>query len=160
VATGCGGERTGATATGWAYLASAWFLLFAAVHIYWAAGGNAGLASSAGYDLAARRPLSFVLLGLWGTALLLVAGAVLCAAMARWQPHGWRRRAVTAAGWLAGALLLARGLLLEIILPTGAGGIASSVGPAEAHWSLVLWNPWFIAGGVLVLLATYQFQRL
>nr|CTQ96950.1 hypothetical protein [Kibdelosporangium sp. MJ126-NF4] len=36
------------------------------LHIYWAVGGEAGLASSAGVDLATRRPLGFVLLGLWG----------------------------------------------------------------------------------------------
>jgi hypothetical protein len=134
-------------------------VLFAAVHVYWAAAGNAGLASSAGHDLATRRPLSFVLPGLWGTALLLAAGAALCAGLARRRPHDWTKRAMTAVGWLAGALLLARGLLLEIVLPTGAGDVASSVGPSEAHWSLVLWNPWFIAGGVLLLLATYRFQR-
>jgi hypothetical protein len=134
-------------------------VVFAAVHVYWAAGGNAGLASSAGHALATRRPLSFVLLGLWGIALLSAAGAVFCAGLARWRPRGWTKRGMAAAGWVAGALLLVRGLLLEIVLSTGAGGVASSVGPSEARWSLVLWNPWFIVGGVLLLLAARRFQR-
>jgi hypothetical protein len=32
-------------------------------------------------------------------------------------------------------------------------------GRRETHWSLILWNPWFIAGGALLLLAAYRFQR-
>jgi hypothetical protein len=35
--------------------------------------------------------------------------------------------------------------------------VAAAVGPAETYWSLVLWNPWFMLGGAMVLLATYQF---
>lgn len=159
VAKAHAGERAAGAAPVWAYLAGAWCVIFAVVHVYWATGGNAGLASSAGHELATRMPVSFVLLGLWGTALLLAAGAVLCAGLARWRPHGWAKRAMAAASWLAGALLLARGLLLEIVLPTGAGGVASSVGPSETRWSLVLWNPWFIVGGVFLLLAAHRFQR-
>jgi hypothetical protein len=144
----------------WAYLACAWCVIFAALHVYWAAGGNAGLASSAGTALAARRPLAFVLAGLWGTALLLGAGAVFSAGLARWRPRGSKSRRWTAVlGWAAGAALAARGLLLEVVLLTGAGGVASAVGPLEAHWSLILWNPWFTAGGLLLLLAARQFQR-
>jgi hypothetical protein len=62
-------------------------------------------------------------------------------------------------GLLAGAVLLARGLLLEVVLLTGAGGVASSVGPTERYWSLSLWNPWFVAGGFLLLIAARQSQR-
>jgi hypothetical protein len=152
-------ERAAAAAPLWACLACGWCVVFAGVHVYWAVGGNAGLASSAGSALAAERPLSFVLLGLWGTAVLLAAGAVFCAGLARWRPRGRTKLAMAVVGWLVGALLLARGLLLEIVLSTGAGGVAASVGPAESHWSLALWNPWFIAGGVFLLLAAYRFQR-
>jgi hypothetical protein len=99
------------------------------------------------------------LLGLWGTALLLMIGAVFCAGLARWRPRGRAQRGMTVLGWTAGTLLFARGLLLELVLSTGAGGVASSVGPSETHWSLILWNPWFIVGGVLLLLATRHFRR-
>jgi hypothetical protein len=58
----------------WGYLACMWCVLFAALHIYWAAGGEAGSASSAGVDIATQRPLWFVLFGLWGVAVLLLAG--------------------------------------------------------------------------------------
>lgn len=134
-------------------------MLFAAPHIYWAVGGDAGLASSAGADLAAHRPLWFVLLGLWGTALLLIGGAVFSIGLARWRLTGGLRHGVAILGWLGGGVLLARGLLLEGVLLTGAVGIPSAVGPSETHWSLVLWNPWFFVGGLVVVLATRQFQR-
>jgi len=157
--SGPAGRTSSASGRTWGYLAGAWCVLFAAVHLFWAAGGTTGLASSAGTDLAARRPVTFVLFGLWGTALLCLLGAVFCAGLARWQPSGGLRRGMTILGLLAGGLLLARGLLLEIVLLTAAGGIRSSVGPLETHWSLLLWNPWFAAGGLLLLLATRQFHR-
>lgn len=113
----------------WVYLGCLWCVLFAALHIYWALGGDDGLASSAGADLAAHRPLWFVLLGLWGTALLLIGGVVFCLGLTRWQLTGGLRRGVAILGWLGGGVLLARGLLLEVVLLTGAGGIPSTVGP-------------------------------
>jgi hypothetical protein len=144
----------------WAYLGCAWCAVFAALHIYWAAGGSIGLASSAGTDLATRRPPSFVLLGLWGVALLLLAGAAFSAGLAHWRPQrNGLRRGMVILGWLVGVVLLARGLLLEVVLLTGAGGVASAVGPLETRWSLILWNPWFAVGGVVLILATHQFQR-
>jgi hypothetical protein len=103
--------------------------------------------------------LPFVLVGLWGTAVLSLAGAVFGAGLAGWRPQGAPRRAMALIGWLAGLVLIIRGLLLEIVLLTGAGGAASSIGALEKRWSLILWNPWFIAGGLLLLLATRQFQR-
>jgi len=57
--------------------AAAWCAVFAAVHLFWAVGGTAGLASSAGQGLAERRPADFVVFGLFGVAALLLAGIVL-----------------------------------------------------------------------------------
>lgn len=143
----------------WGYAACTWCALFAAVHVYWAVGGDAGLASSAGADLATRRPTAFVLLGLWGVALMLLTGAAFGVGLARWRPSGGLRRAMAILGWLTGTALLARALLLELVLLTGTGDVASSVGPLETHWSLILWNPWFALGGLLLTLATRQFQQ-
>jgi Protein of unknown function (DUF3995) len=131
-----------------AYATIAWCLAFAALHVYWAVGGRLGLASSAGPDLAATRPEWFVVVGLWGTAGLLILGAGLAVLLS--GDHTGRRRvrrAVIVSGWLIGVLLSARALILETLLATDAGGIRSSVGPLETRWSLVLWNPWFLIGG-------------
>lgn len=141
----------------YAYGAPAWCAAFAALHVYWALGGNAGLASSAGADLAARRPAPFVLVGLWGTAMLLLLGAGFSVALARGRPRRRLRRLAAVTGWLVGAALLARGVVLEFVLITGAGGIAASVGTDETRWSLLLWNPWFALGGAAFLSTARRF---
>lgn len=144
----------------YAYLAFIWCGAFAALHVYWAVGGRVWLASSAGVDLATRRPALFVMAGLWGAALLLLLGAALSAALARGRPRGRLQRVAVIAGWLVGTVLLARGVVLQLVLVTDAGGVASSVGPSEVHWSLILWNPWFMLGGILFLLTAHRFGRL
>lgn len=84
--------------------------------------------------------------------MLLLLGATLGAALVRGRPRTRLRRLVTVTGWLVGAALLARGVVLELVLATGAGGISASVGASETYWSLVLWNPWFVLGGIAFLL--------
>ena len=67
----------------WGHAAAAWAGLFAALHLFWAAGGALGLAESAGRELAAERPLWFVAAGLYGVALALVTAAGLGVLLAR-----------------------------------------------------------------------------
>jgi hypothetical protein len=138
-------------ARGAAWPAVLWCSVFAAVQIFWGIGGNLGLASSAGSELAARRPLAFVIFGLWGVAGLLAAGAVF-AAIAGWRPLTvrWLRASLVLAVIIAVALLL-RGGYVELALATDAGHIRRSVGPLETRWSLILWNPWFMIGGACFL---------
>ncbi len=143
----------------WGYLAALWCLLFAVLHLYWALGGTLGLASSAGAELASRRPSWFVLGGLWGVAVVLLIGAGFCAGMVRWRLSGTLQRAVAVLGWLGGAVLLARGVLVELLLATDATGLATEVGAEQTRWSLFLWNPWFVLGGALVLLAANGLHR-
>ncbi|WP_433207656.1 DUF3995 domain-containing protein [Nocardia sp. CA-107356] len=137
---------------GWAVVAAViWSCVFAAVHLFWALGGSVGLASSAGSDLAARRPPMFVAAGLWGVAVALLAGAVFVGvAAAMNMPRRWRWVMAWMIG-LAGLLLLARGVLVEVALAADAGGVRREVGPHQTRWSLMLWNPWFVIGGVLFM---------
>lgn len=143
----------------WGRLAATWCAVFAALHLYWAIGGDVGLASSAGADLATRRPMSFVLPGLWGVALLSLAGVAFCVGLVRWHPHGTLRRTVILLGCLAGTALLVRGVVLEVTLLANVGGVANAVGPEQERWSLLLWNPLFVVGGLALLLATRDFRR-
>ncbi|MFI6362699.1 DUF3995 domain-containing protein [Nocardia sp. NPDC050630] len=136
----------------WAVLAAVvWSCGFAAVHLFWALGGAVGLASSAGSDLAARRPPMFVAAGLWGVAVVLLAGAAFVGVAAGVDmPRRWR----WVMAWMiriAGLVLLARGVLVEVALAANAGGVRREVGPHQTWWSLVLWNPWFMLGGVLFI---------
>ena len=143
----------------WGYPALAWALLFSALHIYWALGGSWMLASSAGLELTQDRPLWFVLFGLWGVALVLVAGAVLGLALARGHLSGRAARVATALCFLVGAVLLVRGVGVEVLLLTDAFGVARNVGADQVRASLVMWNPWFIVGGLAFALAGIEGRR-
>ncbi|GAA1962264.1 hypothetical protein [Amycolatopsis minnesotensis] len=79
--------------------------------------------------------------GLWGVALLLFIGAVFSLCPVRWRPPVPLRKVMLVLGYLGGGALLLRGALMEVVLLSGPGGIAASVGPLETHWSLILWNP-------------------
>ncbi|MFD3507913.1 DUF3995 domain-containing protein [Nocardia sp. NPDC058666] len=142
------------SAGGWAVIAAvAWSCVFAAVHVFWALGGSVGLASSAGADLATRRPPMFVAVGLWGVGGALLVGAVFVG-VAAVAPMSRRRRRVM--GWLiglAGVVLLVRGVLVEVALAVDVGGVRGEVGSHQTWWSLVLWNPWFMLGGVVFIAA-------
>ncbi|QKW11227.1 DUF3995 domain-containing protein [Streptomyces sp. NA04227] len=140
-------------------IACAWALVFAAAHFYWALGGDAGLSVSAG-PLATERPLWFVLTGLWGVGALCLLGALLAWQLARPDIKGvLPARPARWLGWGVSACLLARGIGLEVLLLTGTAHLDSSVSEAQRAWTLALWNPWFIAGGVAFGLAALRFGR-
>ena len=141
---------------GW--FAFAWASLFAALHFYWALGGDAGLASAAGTELALTRPQWFVLVGLWGVGWLFVACAGLAIVLARCRLAGPARRLVAVAGWSVSVLLLLRGLGLEVLMLSGFYN-NTALTSSQMHWSLVLWNPWFILGGVVFAMTTRTAHR-
>lgn len=133
--------------------AAAWCVAFASLHLFWAFGGSVGLASSAGYDLAARRPAWFVLFGLYGVAAALLFGAVVICVAATRRLSARRRRIVTWLVTITGVGLLVRGVALQVILAADVGGVRGQLGQREANWSLILWNPWFMLGGMLFIAA-------
>ncbi len=140
-------------------LAAAWALLFASLHVFWALGGSWLLATSAGSSLAGDRPTWFVVLGLWGVAVVLLAGAALGLALARPRTSGRGPRLGAFLSCLAGACLLLRGVGVQVVLLTDAGDVAGNVGEAQTRMSLVLWNPWFVLGGLLFVAAGVQSRR-
>ncbi|MGW4804738.1 DUF3995 domain-containing protein [Kitasatospora sp. NPDC004272] len=144
---------------GWGYAAAGWAAVFAGAHLYWAVGGDRGLAVSAGGRLAAERPAWFVLTGLWGVAAACLAGAVLGVLLARSGRSGWWGRVLRWAGLGVGALLLVRGLAVEVLLLADPDGLAAEVSRAQRAWTLALWNPWFLAGGLLFCLAARGARR-
>ncbi len=118
-----------------------WCGLIACLHLFWALGGLIGLASSAGHDLAERRPVSFIIFGLFGVALCLLIGiAVIAITQSARIARRWRHAAAVLLA-VVGVGVAIRGVALELLLATNAGGLRASVGPLETHWSLVLWSP-------------------
>ncbi|ARF54445.1 DUF3995 domain-containing protein [Streptomyces gilvosporeus] len=145
------------TRASWGRIACIWAVAFAALHFYWALGGSRGLSVSAG-PLAETRPAWFVAVGLWGVGLLCLVAGVLGWLLARPRPRGLFGRAVRALGWCACAVLLARGLAVEALLLTDPAGHEVNVSPEQRLWTLVLWNPWFLIGGLVFGLAARKFR--
>ncbi|MCC3650568.1 DUF3995 domain-containing protein [Streptomyces sp. S07_1.15] len=141
-----------------AYLAVGWATTFAGLHVFWALGGEVGLAVSSGERLASERPAWFVAGGLWGVGLLCLVGAAVALGLRRRGVHGRRWRALRWLGVGIGALLLTRGLLVEVLLITEVSAVGE-ISAAQKFWTLALWNPWFILGGLLFVLAAHGFGK-
>ncbi|WP_328383325.1 DUF3995 domain-containing protein [Streptomyces sp. NBC_00400] len=142
----------------WGRIACWWAAAFAGLHFYWAVGGDVGLSISAG-PLAAERPLWFVVAGLWGVGALCLLGARLAWLLARSGLRGVPALPARWLGWGVSALLLARGIGIEVLLLTDTTPLDTSVSVEQRTWTLVLWNPWFIAGGLAFGLATLRSRR-
>ncbi|MGD3109590.1 DUF3995 domain-containing protein [Streptomyces sp. YGL11-2] len=134
-------------------------MIFAASHFYWAVGGDVGLSVSAGPQLATVRPLWFVLAGLWGVGALCLVGASLAWLLARSRPRGVARRVLKCLGWGVSLVLLARGVAVEFLLLTDVTHLDSSVSAGQRFWTLALWNPWFIVGGLAFGMAALKADR-
>jgi hypothetical protein len=152
-------DRRDRTAPGWwGRIAGAWAVAFAGLHFYWALGGSWGLSVSAG-PLAEERPGWFVAVGLWGVGLLCLIGGVLGRLLAGPRPRGPAGRVVKILGWCVCAVLLVRGIAVEGLLLTGTAGQEIAVSPGQRLWTLVLWNPWFLIGGLVFGLAAWKSGR-
>lgn len=142
----------------WGRIACTWAVTFAVLHFYWALGGGWGLSVSAG-PLAEERPGWFVVVGLWGVGMLCLVGGMLGWLLARPRPHGLAGRAVKTLGWCACAVLVVRSIAVEVLLLSDAAGQEIDVSPEQRLWTLALWNPWFLVGGLVFGLAARQFGR-
>lgn len=80
-------------------------------------------------------------------------------ALAQRRIGGRAARLVIMLSSLGGALLLLRGVAVQVMLLTDAGGVASNVGEQQTRVSLVLWNPWFVLGGLLFAATGIQSWR-
>ncbi|MFG2628596.1 DUF3995 domain-containing protein [Streptomyces sp. NPDC048473] len=142
----------------WGHSACLWAIAFAGLHFYWAVGGDVGLSVSAG-SLATDRPLWFVVAGLWGVGALCLIGALLAWLLTHCRLRGVPGLLAKWLGWGAGFLLLARGIGIEVLLLTNTTHLDASVSAGQRAWTLALWNPWFIVGGLAFVLTTLRFSR-
>ncbi|MGQ0575064.1 MAG: DUF3995 domain-containing protein [Pseudonocardia sp.] len=136
--------RPGRAVRPWSLLVVAWSVVFAAPHVYWAAGGRGGLGdSSAAADAALATPW-FAAYNLVVTVLALAAALVASGlARGRFGPGARRWFALVAA---AGAVaLLARGALGVGLLLAGVPTGTASPGTAPV---LVAIEPWFLVGAL------------
>ena len=143
----------------WGYAAAGWAVVFALVHLYWALGGSVGLAESAGRRLAAERPTAFVLGGLYGVALVLLAATVIGIALARGHSTGRGRRLLPLVGAGVAAVLMVRAIAVEVFLLADVDYGNGAISADQRWWTLVLWNPWFLIGGLAFAMAALAAHR-
>lgn len=149
-------------ARAWApYAACAWAWLFALASFYWAAGGRWGLDTLGSAIQSQAHNPAFIAV-VWLTGLLKVAAG--CAALTlarpwlRWIPCG-----VKLAGAWAGAIGLALYGGVQVIVEGAVlVGLIHPSGPVDwtgLRWHVLLWDPWWLLGGALFLLAAWSYQQ-
>jgi len=146
-----------------AYAAAAWAFLFALASFYWAAGGEFALDTLAvEIERDARARDSDAIALTWATGALKVLAGLLALALVR--PWGARipRRLLLVAAAAAGAgftLYGAAGLVEKILMEAGAIDVSASFGSDRVVWYLLVWDPYWLLGGILFLLAAVRFRR-
>jgi len=138
-------------------------MVFAAISVHWLLGGTVGINTLANViqEAAAENDRDFRIMT-WVTVELKVLGGLL--ALATIRP--WGRvipRRVLLAGLVAAGVLLTlygvAGFVEKALMLSGVIDIPASMGEGPARWYLVLWEPWWILGGVLFLLTANAMRR-
>jgi hypothetical protein len=149
-------------APGTAYAAAVWAALFTLVSLYWAAGGTAAAQTigDAITDPALAREGGMVAF-LWATVFLKALAVVLALALVQPWGRSLPRPLLLAAGWVAAFIMIFWGGALWIqhgLMEAGVIEMAESMDATAIRWHLVLWDPFWLIGGVLFLGATRYFQ--
>jgi len=156
-------RRDGAPSRTWAaHAASVWAFAFAAVSFYWAAGGTVGLGTVGGTVEGWAAGGGWFTVAVWFAGVVKAAGGMLALALVR--PWGERfPRGLLLGLTVSGGVVLTSYALLNLgaraVQAVGLIATPASMHSAAAWWHLLVWNPWFLVGGVLYLLAAWQFAR-
>lgn len=145
-----------------AWLLMLWSLAFGGLSAYWACGGTwlADKVSEQALAMAADRIWWFMLL-LWLTAVVKFGYGVWALAITRPWGRRFPRWLLLLGGWGVGLATLGYGAVqLALSAPVYTGAVVYANAPDRATlWRHVfVWQPVWIAGGLLVLAATLTFQ--
>jgi hypothetical protein len=146
-----------------AYAASAWAFAFAAMSLYWAAGGTFGVGTQADSirELAVTRPAWFVAT-LWVTGVMKATAGLIALALVRPWGRAIPPRMVVVAAWGTGVLLALYGganLAVRAMMGLGVLSTPESMRSAAARWHLLVWDPWWLLGGILFCAAAWTYPR-
>jgi hypothetical protein len=146
-----------------AYGAAALAFSYAAVSLYWAAGGTALLATVGGSleELGRRGGLPAIALGSAATVLK-VAGGMLALALIRPWGRAIPWRWLLAVAGLASAVLICYGALQVTAGALVLSGAVHPVGPVDRtalRWHVALWDMWFLVWGLLLAIVTFASWR-
>lgn len=137
---------------GYAAASTAW--AFAVVSIYWGLGGTAGLGTLGGEIEARAKARDPLLMGLnWvAVALKLAGGCFALMLVRRWGLSPGRLLVML--GWTASLVLILYGgtqTLVVLLVLVGVLDPVTTVDPVVLRWRLLLWEPWFLLWGVLLV---------
>jgi hypothetical protein len=141
-----------------AYAACGWAFLFATLSFFWAAGGRTGLHP---LELeVAPSNVVWIVINLGAGILKVVIGLLALALVQPWA-RIVPRKLLRASAWVLGvgmSLYGGLGLVSDVLHVTGLIG-----DPANAKWFfwyLVLWDPWWVLGGVLYIAVAWFTRRI
>jgi hypothetical protein len=144
-------------------LACAWAVIFALMSLYWAAGGLIGGETlGVEIDRLAHQRAASLLAELWAAFALKALAAVLALALV--EPWGRRvpRPLLLLLGWATGAGITVYAvacLVQHALMATGAIRTPDTLGTHALPWHLWLWDPFWLAGGLLFVAAAHGLQR-
>lgn len=140
-----------------AYAACGWALLFAALSFFWAAGGRTGL-HPLELEVVPGDPVWII--NLVAGMFKIVIGLLALALVQPWGrivPH----KLLRASAWVPGVGMVlygGLGLISDVLHVTGI--ISDPASAKWFFWYLVLWDPWWLLGGVLYLTAAWFARRV
>ena len=146
-----------------AYAASAWAFAFAAMSLYWAAGRTVGIGTQSDgiQELALARPAWFVAT-LWVTGAMKAAAGLIALALVRPWGQAFPPWTLAVAAWGAGVLLALYGganLAVRALMGLGVLSTPESMRSVAARWHLLVWDPWWLLGGILFCAAAWYYPR-
>lgn len=138
-----------------AFASATWFIAFSIPSFYWAAGGRRALGTIAKdpRQLLGRAATPGVLAA---TGVLKVIGGAFALSFARPRPLApgpFRRWVARGLAVLIGIYGLA-GFLDHVAMIAGARKVPEALGRPAAMWHAFLWDPFWVAGGILMGLAS------
>lgn len=150
-----------------AWAAAVWAFIFAGITFYWAAGGTAG-ASTVGSEITslASRNWAFFSIVLWVDAISKVLLGLLALAIVQSWGRIFPRRFLLVSSWVIGLLMALYGSvqltvtgISALLMITGVISISPSVDWPGIEGHLAIWDPYWLLGGLLFLLAAKSAPR-
>jgi hypothetical protein len=133
-------------------------LLYAAISLYWGAGGT-WLLGTVGSSLGKGHGASaLVVLAVWLAVGLKVIAALLplLAVSVDTSARARRARLIRALAWIEALILTVYGLVwtaVGLLVQAGVIGTSATADHRALEWHAYLWDPWFLVWGLLVTAA-------
>ena len=145
-------ERIGGWAARAALVAA---LVYAAISAYWALGG-AWLLTTVGASLATNRQSVTLTLVVWAAVLVKAVGALVPLLGCLPPPHSTWHSLLRVCAWAEGAVITLYGFVftsVELAVEVGTIHQGKTTNRRALAWHAYLWDPWFLAWGLLVITA-------